>query len=100
MKTPDGAWIDVSVVPYGLVVNTGKCLERWANGCLRAVSHRVKLLTMERISVPFFVEACHSTLIVPITAKNEIQKYEPITYAQYITESNKQFKEYQRDEQV
>ena len=104
VKTPDGAWTDVPVVPYGLVVNTGKCLERWTNGCFRAVSHRVKLLTEERISVPFFVEACHSTLIAPIvTGNTETSKYEPITYAQYITASNKQFKEYQRganDEQV
>lgn len=28
VKMKDGTWIDVPVVPYGLVINTSKCLER------------------------------------------------------------------------
>ena len=99
VKMEDGTWIDVPVVPYGLVVNTGKCLERWTNGCLKAVSHRVKLLKEERLSVPFFLEACRSTLIIPLVRTGDEAKYEPITYGEYITQSIKQFKEYQRDEE-
>lgn len=99
VKMEDGTWLDVPVVPYGLVINTGKCLERWTNGCFKAISHRVKLLNEERLSVPFFFEPCHSTLITPILTINDQPIYQPITYGEYITESNKQFKEYQRDEE-
>jgi isopenicillin N synthase-like dioxygenase len=91
-------WIDVPVVPYGLAVNTGKCLERWTNGCLKAVRHRVKLLKEERLSVPFFFEPSFSTPITPLATAGGIPKYDPINYGQYITESNKKFKEYQRDD--
>jgi isopenicillin N synthase-like dioxygenase len=98
VKMEDGTWFDVPVVPYGLVVNTGKCLERWTNGCFKAISHRVKLLKEERLSVPFFLEPCYSTLIIPLPTAGGQPKYEPIKYGEYIIESNKQFKEYQRDE--
>jgi isopenicillin N synthase-like dioxygenase len=97
VKIEDGTWIDVPVVPYGLVVNTGKCLERWTNGCLKAISHRVKLLNEERLSIPFFLEPCYSTLITPLSTIDTEPKYEPIQYGEYITQSNKRFKEYQRD---
>ncbi|CAF1029784.1 unnamed protein product [Rotaria sp. Silwood1] len=93
----DGTWTDVPVIPYGLVVNTGRCLERWTNGHLKAVNHRVKLLKEGRISIPFFLEACYTTPIVMLPTIDEKPKYEPTSYGQYIIESNKQFKEYQRD---
>ena len=100
VQMEDGRWIDVPVVPYGLVVNTGKCLERWTNGIFRAISHRVKLIKEdERLSIPFFLEPSHSTLITPLPTIKVQNKYQPIKYGQYITESNKQFKEYQRDDQ-
>jgi len=98
VKMEDGTWFDVPVVPYGLVVNTGLCLERWTNGCLKAVSHRVKLLKEERISVPFFLEPCNSTLIEQLPTVGGEPKYEPIKYGEYIKQSMKRFKEYQRDE--
>ncbi len=98
IQVENGIWIDVPVVPYALVVNTGKCLERWTNGCLKAVKHRVKLLKEERLSIPFFLEPSYSTMIVPLTTAGGNPKYEPITYRQFITESNKKFKEYQRDD--
>jgi isopenicillin N synthase-like dioxygenase len=97
VKMEDGTWLDVPAVPYGLVVNTGKCLERWTNGILKAINHRVKLLKEERFSVPFFLEPSYLTLITPLPTADDHPKYLPITYGEYITESNKQFKEYQRD---
>jgi len=93
----NGTWADVPVVPYALVVNTGKCLERWTNGCLKAINHRVKLLKEERLSIPFFLEPSFSTPIIPLPTANGPPKYEPISYGEYITESNKRFKEYQRN---
>ncbi|CAF3470874.1 unnamed protein product [Rotaria socialis] len=97
VEIPDGTWFDVPVTSYGLVVNSGRCLERWTNGLLKSVNHRVKFLKEERISIPFFLEACYSTPIAVLPTIVEPLKYEPIMYGQYIIESNKQFKEYQRD---
>lgn len=54
VKMKDGTWLDVPLVSYDFVMNTGRCLERWTNGCLKAINHRVKLLREERLSVPFF----------------------------------------------
>ncbi|CAF1045441.1 unnamed protein product [Adineta steineri] len=98
IEIENGKWMDVPVIPYAFVINTGKCLERWTNGCLKAVKHRVKLLKQERLSIPFFLEPSYSTPIIPLPTINCTHKYDPITYGQYITESNKKFKEYQRDE--
>ena len=98
IKIEDETWIDVPVLPYSFVVNTGKCLERWTNGCLKAAFHRVKFLKEERLSIPFFLEGCYSTPIVPLATVDEQSKYEPIDYGQYILQANKQVKEYQRDD--
>ena len=93
-----GLWLDVPVVPYALVINTGKCLEQWTNQCFKAVKHRVKLLREERFSIPFFLEPSYSTWIVPLSIEDHPPKYQPIIYGKFITESNKKFKEYKRDE--
>ncbi|UJR10977.1 hypothetical protein I4U23_015162 [Adineta vaga] len=98
IQLANGTWLDVPVVPCALVVNTGKCLEQWTNGCLKAVKHRVKLLKEERLSIPFFLEPSFSSLIVPLSTACDTPKYEPISYGQFIAESNKKFKEYQRGE--
>ncbi len=77
-------------------MNTGECLEQWTNGCSKAMKHRVKLLKEEHLSIPFFLESSNSNMIVPLPTAGGTPKYEPITYRQFITESNKKFKEYQR----
>ena len=92
VKMDDGTWIDVPVLPSSLVVNTGKCLERWTNGLFKA-----KLLKEDRLSIPFFVEPSYSTLIQPLPTITNEPIYEPIIYGEYIKESMQQFKEYQRD---
>jgi isopenicillin N synthase-like dioxygenase len=94
-------WLNVDVVPYAFVVNTGRCLERFTNGILKAINHRVTLLKEERLSIPFFLGACHTTPIVALTtslSKQNPQKYEPINYGPYIMKAIQQFKEYRRNE--
>ncbi|UJR06598.1 hypothetical protein I4U23_010882 [Adineta vaga] len=95
IQLANDTWADVPVVPYALVVNTGKCLERWTNDCLKAINHRVKLLKEERLSISFFLEPSFATPIVSLTNVNDPPKYEPIIYGEYITESKKRFTEYQ-----
>ncbi|CAF4074808.1 unnamed protein product [Rotaria magnacalcarata] len=94
-------WLNVDVVPYTFVVNTGRCLERLTNGLLKAINHRVTLLDEERLSIPFFLGACHTTPIVALPTSISIEnppKYEPIEYGPYIMKAIQQFKEYRRND--
>ena len=100
IKTTDGRWIDIDVIPYSFVLNIGKGFERWTNGHVKAIFHRVKFLNEERLSIPFFLEGCYSTSIIPIVKDGEEAKYEPVNYGAYVLESNKAHKEYQRDDGV
>jgi isopenicillin N synthase-like dioxygenase len=94
-------WVNVDVVPYALVINTGRCLERFTNGILKAINHRVTLLREERLSIPFFLGACYTTPVVPLptsVSEENPQKYESINYGPYIMKAIQQFKEYRRIE--
>ncbi len=64
----------------------------------QAANHRVKHVNVERVSVPFFTELGYDSLIESFTPgqPEEPIKYDPIIYGEYITMSNKNFKEYQR----
>ena len=97
IENGDG-WIDVQPSNANFVVNTGLCMNRWTNGVYQAANHRVKHVNVERISVPYFAEPRFDCVINSFTPQkpDEQSKYEPIKYGDYITESNKSFKEYQR----
>ena len=64
----------------------------------QAANHRVKHVNVERVSVPFFTELGYDSLIESFTPEKpeEPIKYDPIIYGEYITMSNKNFKEYRR----
>jgi isopenicillin N synthase-like dioxygenase len=56
-------------------------------------------MNVERVSVPYFTEPRYECLIqsyTPNQPENMKKKYADIKYGEYIAESNKQFKEYQR----
>ena len=72
----------------------------WAYAILifKASNHRVRASNLERISIPFFTEFSNKTDL------SECCLFEPnippqTYYGSYIAESNKRFKEYQRDNQ-
>ncbi len=104
----NGTWAEMEPTPYAcyailirlsgaFVVNTGLCLQRWTNDRFTASNHRVRLLTQQRVSVPFFLEPEYDAVIEPIVG-NQDKKYDTTTYGEYITEANKRFKEYRRDD--
>jgi isopenicillin-N synthase len=94
----DGVWTELPPSDADFVVNTGLCMTRWTNGVYKAANHRVRVSNQERISVPFFVEHSPYTIITSAyrNSSEEEAVYPPISYLEYITESNKRFKEYQR----
>jgi len=102
-------WLDITPMKEAFVVNTGVCLQRWSNDKLKPAKHRVRLLKQERISIPFFLEPNYDALIETISScvddnnsssSSSSSHYPPTTYAEYILESNKRFKEYQRKEMM
>ena len=94
----DLTWHDVPFNPNAFVVNTGVGLQRLTNDHWKATNHRVLFNRVERVSLPFFTEG---TWDFPIDSKylfpNEEPKYKIQLYGEYITNSNRSFKEYQRD---
>lgn len=94
-------WIDVPINPNAFVVNIGLCLQHWTNDQLIATNHRVLFTRKERFSIPFFTEAKANALIdcTPFArAANQSPLHPVRTYEEFILESNKRFKEYQRQE--
>eukprot|EP00455_Lapot_gusevi_P006562 TRINITY_DN1279_c0_g1_i1.p1 TRINITY_DN1279_c0_g1~~TRINITY_DN1279_c0_g1_i1.p1 ORF type:complete len:390 (-),score=74.62 TRINITY_DN1279_c0_g1_i1:294-1382(-) len=98
----DGSWLDVPAnIPDSFVVNLGFAMQRWTNDRYIATKHRVvHIPAPERVSIPFFFEGRHDTLIDPAALQPHVPpRYDPIQYGPYIAETMKRFKEYQREEQ-
>mmetsp|Transcript_5807 Transcript_5807/g.8129 ORF Transcript_5807/g.8129 Transcript_5807/m.8129 type:complete len:331 (-) Transcript_5807:75-1067(-) len=100
VDTGNGKWVEMEPTPGAFVVNTGLCLQRWTNDRFTASNHRVRLLTQQRVSVPFFLEPEYDAVMELVVRNGEEKKYPTVTYGEYITEANKRFKEYQRDDNV
>ena len=60
-----GEWIDAPPVEGAFVVNIGDMLEVWTNGVFRATAHRVRKVTQERFSFPFFAACEYQTVVEP-----------------------------------
>ncbi len=61
-----GTWIDGPPRPQTFIVNIGDLLEYWSGGALVATSHRVRKVSEERYSFPFFFCVDYDTPIVPL----------------------------------
>ena len=93
----DLTWHDVPYNPNAFVVNTGVGLQRLTNDRWKATNHRVLFNTLERISIPAFIEFRWDFPLDPkYLCPDEKSNYDVQLYGEYITKSNKNFKEYQR----
>lgn len=64
LRTTDGAWFDVPVIPDSFVVNTGDVLHRWTNGRFLSTPHRAfNTSGGPRYAIPFFFHPNPDTLI-------------------------------------
>jgi isopenicillin N synthase-like dioxygenase len=89
----DGTWLDVPPADEGLAVNFGKVLERWCGGRIQATEHRVIGTGRERMSIPFFYEACADAEIRPLP-QDEAASFEPFLYGDYLWATTTQFVEF------
>ncbi|MCS6986474.1 MAG: isopenicillin N synthase family oxygenase [Sphingomonadaceae bacterium] len=77
LKTPEGAWHDVTPPEGALVVNVGDMLERQTGGLLRSTTHRVvnpppERRHVARYSAPFFLHFRPDWRIEPLVAHPEM----------------------------
>ena len=88
VKTSDDRWLAVPPQQDAFVLNTGRILEIFSNGRLKATPHRVINTDQERYSMPFFYGCNLDALVAPlpncISAHNPAQ-FEPVTYGEQLT---------------
>jgi isopenicillin N synthase-like dioxygenase len=84
VRTIDGEWIDVPVIPEAFVINIGELMGRWTNGTWLATMHRVVAGTRPtdaRESVVTFLLPSVDTVIAPLpsTIGADGPLFEPVT---------------------
>lgn len=61
-----GQWIDAPPLEGGFIINIGDMIETWTNGAFVATSHRVRKVSAERYSFPFFATCDYDTVVEPL----------------------------------
>ncbi len=89
VKTRDGRWVPVPVVPDTYIVNLGDLMGFWSNGRWRSSLHRVVCPTdtsTDRLSVPLFFNPSLDALVqcVPTCLAPGEQPAEPIPAGEWI----------------
>lgn len=59
-------WVEVEPIPDALVCNLGDMLERLSAGRFRATPHRVRTPTIDRISMPLFLDPGWDVVVEPL----------------------------------
>lgn len=63
-----GQWIDAPPLEGAFIINIGDMIETWSNGAFVATSHRVRKVSAERYSFPFFATCDYDTAVEPLPA--------------------------------
>jgi isopenicillin N synthase-like dioxygenase len=82
-----GEWIDVPPMPGAFVVNIGDMLEVLSNGTFTATSHRVRSVTQERYSFPFFFSCDYDAVVQPLpqfVSGDHPATYDPIVAGEHL----------------
>jgi isopenicillin N synthase-like dioxygenase len=84
VRTPEGEWIDVPVVPDAFIINIGELMGRWTNDTWLATMHRVvsgHRPTDARESIVTFLLPSVDTVIEPLpsTVGADGPLFEPVT---------------------
>ena len=88
MVLVDGEYKFVKPLPNHIVVNLGATFERITNFTLKATSHQVADIGVERYSCPYFMDP-RSSAIIPSNILNtaEEQIAPPIQYGKWLAKS-------------
>ncbi len=90
-RLPDGNWLAIDPIPYGLVVNSGDMLQRWTNDRYLSNLHRVvnQASDRERYSIAYFFDLDHHAVIEVLPTCVSAQrpaKYPPIKAGEHLIE--------------
>ncbi len=92
-----GEWIDAPPLEDAFVINIGDMLEAWTNGTFAATSHRVRKVSQERYSFPYFASCDYHTVVAPlaqfVSAENPA-KYQPLVSGDHLLAQTAQTFEY------
>ena len=91
----DNEYQFIKPLPNHIVVNLGLTFERITNFTLKATSHQVMDIGVERYSCPFFLDPCSSAVIpsnILNTAAEQVKP--PIQYGKWLAKSMKRFGEW------
>ncbi|MBM7417013.1 MULTISPECIES: isopenicillin N synthase family oxygenase [Nocardiaceae] len=92
-----GEWIDVPPIPDTLVVNIGDMLELWTNGQFVATTHRVRKVTDERYSFPFFFALDYDTVVEPLPEFADGGNHEKVVFGDHLYSMTMQSFHYLRE---
>jgi isopenicillin N synthase-like dioxygenase len=75
-------WIDAPPREGAFVVTIGDMMEVWTNGEFRAATHRVRRVSRERYSFPFFCACDYHTVVQPLSefvSAGRPARYDPVS---------------------
>ncbi|WP_111895482.1 isopenicillin N synthase family dioxygenase [Acinetobacter sp. MB5] len=91
-----GQWIDIPLLENTLVMNVGDMMEILSNGRYLATKHRVKKVSEDRYSFPFFFSCDYDYVIQPIT-QNESPQYPALQCGEHLFNQTAQTFQYLKD---
>lgn len=62
----DGRWINVPLIPGAMLVFLCDYMERWTNGAYRAIPHRVREVSRNRMSLQYKHRPSYATVVAPL----------------------------------
>jgi len=85
VKTPNG-YKDLPTSADCFLINCGTYMDHVTNGYYHAPIHRVKYINKERLSIPFFANLGHDSMISPFNPNDHTspKENEPLSYGQYL----------------
>lgn len=94
--TKSGQWIDIPLLENTLIMNIGDMMEILSNGRYLATKHRVKKVSEERYSFPFFFSCDYDYFIQPLIP-NEPAKYAPLKGGEHLFNQTAQTFQYLKE---
>ena len=91
-----GQWIDIPLLENTLVMNIGDMMEILSNGRYLATKHRVKKVSEERYSFPFFFSCDYDYVIQPLI-KDQPTQYAPLKGGEHLFNQTAQTFQYLKE---
>jgi isopenicillin N synthase-like dioxygenase len=91
-----GQWIDIPLLENTLVMNIGDMMEILSNGRYLATKHRVKKVSEERYSFPFFFSCDYDYVIQPLL-KDQPAQYAPLKGGEHLFNQTAQTFQYLKE---